>query len=163
MGRHVGRHVRRLARQRRVRVGQIDRHRARRRAIRFGPFTAGVDYSNARHKPDALSTFRTTQRYDTGRGFANYQATQALLVGIGYRYTKARGDASAAYHPVSAGADYVLPKRTDLYLVCAWQRATGTQRTLDGGTQRAQASIGSYGHGGTDTQSIVNLGMRHRF
>ncbi|AIP61964.1 porin [Burkholderia thailandensis] len=128
-----------------------------------GPLTVGVDYSNARYTPDAFSTFRTTERYDTGRGFVNYRATQALLVGVGYSYTKACGDASAAYHQVSAGADYVLSQRTDLYLVGAWQRASGTQRTLDGGTQRAQASIGSYGYGGTDTQSIVNVGMRHRF
>jgi predicted porin len=128
-----------------------------------GPFTLGLDYSNAQYKPDAFSTFRETEKYNTGRGFVNYQANAAVLVGVGYSYTKASGDTSATYHQVSAGADYTLSKRTDFYLVGAWQRANGTQRTMDGGTQPAQASIGSYGYGGTRTQSIVALGMRHRF
>lgn len=57
----------------------------------------------------------------------------------------------------------MLSKRTDLYTVGAWQRANGERRTLDGGTQTAQASIGSCGYGGTRTQGIVNLGLRHRF
>lgn len=129
----------------------------------FAPFTIGIDYSNAQYKADAMSAFRSTQKYDTARGFFNYQATASLLVGVSYSYTKARGDTSATYHQVSAGADYVLSKRTDLYAVGAWQRANGEQRTLDGGTQAAQASIGSYGYGGTRTQGIVNLGLRHRF
>ncbi|WP_175775956.1 porin [Burkholderia anthina] len=129
----------------------------------FAPFAVGIDYSNAQYKADAMSSFRTTQKYDTARGFFNYQANASLLVGVGYSYTKARGDTSAAYHQVSAGADYVLSKRTDFYAVGAWQRANGQQRTLDGGTQTAQASIGSYGYGGTRTQGIVNLGLRHRF
>lgn len=64
---------------------------------------------------------------------------------------------------MSAGADYVLSKRTDLYAVGAWQRANVEQRTFDGGTQTAQASIGSYGYDGTCTQWIVNLALRHRF
>ncbi len=129
----------------------------------FAPFAAGIDYSNALYKADAMSAFRSTQKYDTVRGFFNYQATASLLVGVGYSYTRARGDTSATYHQVSAGADYVLSKRTDLYAVGAWQRANGEQRTLDGQTQVAQASIGSYGYGGTRTQGIINLGLRHRF
>ncbi|WP_321939649.1 porin [Burkholderia cepacia] len=129
----------------------------------FAPFAVGIDYSNAQYKADAMSAFRSTQKYDTARGFFNYQATPGLLVGVGYSYTRARGDTGATYHQVSAGADYVLSKRTDLYAVGAWQRANGEQRTLDGGTQTAQASIGSYGYGGTRTQGIVNLGLRHRF
>ncbi|MGS0891930.1 porin [Burkholderia stagnalis] len=130
---------------------------------KFAPFTVGADYSNARYRPDAMSAFRATQKYDTARGFANYQAMQSLLVGLGYSYTRASGDTRATYHQVSIGADYVLSKRTDFYAVGAWQRANGEQRTLDGGTQTAQASIGSYGYGGTRTQAIVNLGLLHRF
>ncbi|KEZ04438.1 porin [Burkholderia sp. MSh2] len=129
----------------------------------FAPFAVGVDYSNALYKADAMSAFRGTQKYDTVRGFFNYQASPRLLAGAGYSYTRASGDTGAAYHQVSAGADYVLSKRTDLYAVGAWQRANGEQRTPDGGTQAAQASIGSYGYGGARTQGIVNLGLRHRF
>nr|WP_244136389.1 hypothetical protein [Burkholderia sp. BCC0405] len=57
----------------------------------------------------------------------------------------------------------MLSKRTDLYKVSAWQRANGEQRTLDGGTQTAQTSIGSCDYGGTRTQGIVDLGLRRRF
>ena len=64
---------------------------------------------------------------------------------------------------MSAGADYVLSTRATLYAVGAWQRANVKQRTFDGGTQTAQASIGSYGYDSTCTQWIVNRGLRHRF
>ena len=35
----------------------------------FAPFAVGIDYSNALYKADAMSAFRSTQKYDTARGF----------------------------------------------------------------------------------------------
>ena len=88
-----------------------------------------------------------------------YQATAPLLLGVGYIYTKASGDNDAKYHQVSLGADYSLSKRTDIYLVGAYQHASG--RNADGTS--AQASIGSYGIAGKSSQEIVALGLRHKF
>ena len=128
-----------------------------------GPFTMGASYSNAQYKADGFSTFGSTEKYNVGQGFFNYQATPALLLGLGYSYTKASGDTSATYHQASLGADYTLSKRTDVYLVGAYQHARGQIRNADGTIGSAQASIGSYGYNGTSSQELVALGLRHKF
>ncbi|KVT07679.1 porin [Burkholderia sp. MSMB1459WGS] len=125
----------------------------------FGPVTVGAGYSNAQYKADGASTFGTNQKYNTGRGFVTYQASAPLLLGLGYIYTKGSGDNNAKYHQVSLGADYSLSKRTDIYLVGAYQHASG--HNADGSD--AQASIGSYGIAGKSSQEIVALGLRHKF
>ncbi|MBB5398390.1 putative porin [Paraburkholderia youngii] len=131
-----------------------------------GPWTGNLSYSNAQYKPDASSGFATTQKYEVGRAYLGYQLTPAALVGIGYAYTKGHGDASATYNQVSLGGDYNLSKRTDFYLVGAWQHASGEQRIpgAGGGLQSATASIGSYGNqSSTNNQVMVSLGIRHKF
>ena len=65
---------------------------------------------------------------------------------------------------MSAGADYSLSRRTDVYLMGAWQHASGTQGNGKGGTAPAEASIGSYGYSSNDTvQAIATVGIRHKF
>ncbi|KAB0651508.1 porin [Burkholderia diffusa] len=129
----------------------------------IGPVTLGLGYSNAQYKPDASSGFGSTEKYNTGRAFVTYQVTPPVLLGVGYSYTKASGNTDAKYHQVSLGADYSLSKRTDIYLVGAYQHASGTQLNADGTTSPAQASVGSYGIAGTKSQEIVALGLRHKF
>jgi len=128
-----------------------------------GQFNFGVGYSNAQYASDANSVFHSTQKFNTAQGFLTYQATSPLLLGLGYSYTHASGVASASYHQVSLGADYNLSKRTDVYLIGAYQHASGHTVDQDGSVIDAQASIGSYGYSGTNSQSMVNLGLRHRF
>jgi predicted porin len=131
-----------------------------------GPFTASLRYSNAQYKPDAQSGFGSTEKYNVGGAYFGYQATPAMLVGVGYTYTKASGDTSATYHQVSLGGDYNLSKRTDIYLVGAYQHAKGNQRLAAGpsGVVNAGAAIGSYGYNSaTSSQEIVSLGIRHKF
>ncbi|WP_174952808.1 porin [Burkholderia lata] len=135
----------------------------------IGPVTLGLGYSNAQYRRDgdSLAGFANTQKYNTGRAFVTYQASAPLLLGIGYAYTKASGNVDAKYHQVSLGADYSLSKRTDIYLIGAYQHANGQQQVVNAGgqlvTQDAQASIGSYGYAGTKSQEIVALGLRHKF
>jgi predicted porin len=89
-----------------------------------------------------------------------------MLVGLGYTYTHGAGDTSANYHQVSLGADYNLSKRTDLYLVGAYQHASGHQRDASNGGAiiDAGASVGSYGYqAGSSNQEIISLGIRHKF
>ena len=128
-----------------------------------GPYTIGASYSNSQYKADAQSAFASTEKFNTGQAFLNYQATPALLLGLGYSYTKASGDTAATYNQISLGTDYSLSKRTDVYLVGAWQHASGNQLNADGTVSSAEASIGSYGVAGTSTQEIVSLGIRHKF
>lgn len=129
----------------------------------LGAFTFGAGYSNAQYNTDGYSTFASTEKYNTGQGFLNYQVSPALLVGVGYSYTKASGDTAATYHQISLGSAYSLSKRTDVYLVGGWQHASGQQRTAGGVVVDAQATVGSYGYAGTRNQSIALLGVRHRF
>jgi predicted porin len=129
-----------------------------------GPFTFGLSYSNSQYKADAQSAFLSTEKYNTGNGFLNYQATPALLLGLGYSYTRASGDTGASYNQVSLGADYNLSKRTDVYLVGAYQHASGDTLNANGTeVVSAQASVGSYGYGGTNSQELFSLGLRHKF
>ena len=129
-----------------------------------GAFTLGAGYSNAQYKHDGFSTFGSTEKYNTGQGFVNYQVTPAMLLGLGYSYTKSSGDTSATYHQVSLGADYSLSKRTDVYLVGAYQHAKGQTRDATGAAVvNAQASVGSYGYAGTSSQELVAVGLRHKF
>ncbi|MFP3624715.1 porin, partial [Burkholderia sp. SIMBA_051] len=72
-------------------------------------------------------------------------------------------DTAANYHQASLGADYNLSKRTDVYMTAAYQHASGTTADGAGGSMAAEASIGSYGYNGTKSQTMVNLGLRHRF
>ncbi|MDN7177750.1 porin [Caballeronia sp. SEWSISQ10-4 2] len=136
----------------------------------IGPVTFGGSYSNAKYRPDGFSAYTSTETYNVGSVFANYQLTPALLIGTGYTYEKASGDTAAKYHQVGIGADYTLSKRTDFYALGAYQHASGTQATYvtNGGvttrvTQDAQASIGSFGFAGTSTQEMVIVGIRHKF
>lgn len=129
----------------------------------MSPLTFGLGYSNARYAPDGSSVFGSTEKYNTGQGFVNFQAGPALLLGLGYSYTHGNGDTTATYHQVSVGADYSLSKRTDFYLTAAWQHAHGSTGDGFGGAMPAEASIGSYGYAGTGTQTMVNLGLRHKF
>jgi predicted porin len=122
----------------------------------IGPITTGIRYSNAQYKPDGFSTFTSTERYNVGAGFVNWQVTPAALLGLGYTFTHGSGfGPSATYNQVSLGGDYNLSKRTDIYLVGAYQRASGTGVT---------ASVADYGYdSNSNTQEILSLGIRHKF
>ncbi|SDR53891.1 Outer membrane protein (porin) [Paraburkholderia fungorum] len=129
----------------------------------IGPMTVGVGYSNTLFKADGFSTFNSTQKFNTGRAFIGYQVTPAITTAIGYAYTSATGNASAHYNQISAASMYALSKRTDVYAVAGYQRASGEQRTAAGGIQSALASVGDYGVDGTKDQTIAIVGIRHKF
>ncbi|CAG4890092.1 porin [Paraburkholderia saeva] len=119
-----------------------------------GPFTFGGRYSNAQYKPDAQSTFTTTEKFDVGAGFVNYQLTPAALLGFGYTYTHGKGDLNQTYHQVSLGGDYNLSKRTDVYLIGVWQHANGGLNASAADYALTSDSV---------NQTIVSLGIRHKF
>jgi predicted porin len=131
----------------------------------IGPITFGGSASNTRYKP--VSAFVTgnskTESFNSGAVFFNYQVTPAALLGAGYNLTRSSGVSGATYHQFSLGSDYSLSKRTDLYLIGAYQKANG-QTIAGGALVNATASIGSYQNdSGTSSQGMVILGMRHKF
>jgi predicted porin len=133
----------------------------------LGQWTFGGRYSNAQYKADAQSLFPSNQRFNVAGGFVNYQLTPATLLGFAYTWTHGAGDTSATYNQISLGGDYSLSKRTDLYLVGAWQHANGTQRVPEGGgsvLNTAVASVADYGlNASSSSQIMFSLGIRHKF
>jgi len=131
----------------------------------FGPLTVGLSYSNVDY-----SNYLTTAgggndtKYNTGQLMLNYQATQATLLGFGYNYTKGSGSAvNAAYNQFSLGGVYNLSKRTSLYAMAGYQKASGNT-TASGTLAPATASFADFGYdASSDAQSMVMVGLRHKF
>lgn len=106
----------------------------------FGPANVGASYSNSRYTSDGQSAFLNTQTYNAANVFGTYQMTPVVLTSLGYTYLKSSGNSSANYHEVNLGLSYALSKQSSIYVIAAWEKASGTQ-TPGGGA--AQASIGS--------------------
>ncbi len=130
----------------------------------LGAATFGIAYSNTQYGRDAFSRFTSTAKFNNGSAFFNYRFTPALNLGVGYNYTSLTGPASAHYNQVNLGALYSLSKRTDLYAVAGYQKASGHTLSASGAVVSAQASIGSYGvNSGTSSQELAVVGIRHKF
>lgn len=130
----------------------------------LGSATIGAAYSNTQYGSDAFSTFRDTARFNNGSVFVNYQITPALRTGVAYNYTSLTGPSSAHYNQINLGADYALSKRTDLYALTGYQKASGNTLNSSGKVVGAQASIGDFGvNSGTDSQALAVVGIRHKF
>ena len=130
----------------------------------FGNALVGLSYSNVAYKPDGLSDFAQTAKFNVGGAFFNYHVNPALLLGLGYNYTKATGPASASYNQFNFGTDYALSKRTSLYALAAYQKASGKTLNASGATVAATAVVGDYGvNSGESNQALAIVGIRHRF
>ncbi len=129
-----------------------------------GPATFGLAYSNTQYGADTLSAFSQNAKFNNGSAFFNWQFSPALRAGVGYNYTSLTGPSSAHYNQVNLGADYALSKRTDLYALFGYQKASGNTLNANGAVVKAAASVGSYGvNSGTDTQELAIVGIRHKF
>jgi predicted porin len=130
----------------------------------YNAFTAGLTYSNVAYSDYATNAGLGSTRFNTYQGFVNYQATTALLLGLGYDYTKGYGNqVNVAYQQLSLGATYGLSKRTNLYAVGGFQHTTG--KSYDNGVLvDAPASFADYGEDSAKrTQGVVLVGIRHNF
>ncbi|MBC8751868.1 MULTISPECIES: porin [Paraburkholderia] len=125
----------------------------------IGPVTLGGYYSYSEYLPDAYSKFRIAERYNNGSIYANWNITPFVLVQVGYDLLKSHGDSSATYNQVTLTGDYLLSKRTDVYASASYGHASGHN-----GLGVAQAVIAdSFPAAGNASQTLVFLGMRHRF
>jgi predicted porin len=133
----------------------------------FRNFTFGVAYSNVQYNNYATSFGnQNNTKFNTGQVFVNYQVTPAMLVGAGYDYTKGSGNnVTVAYNQFSLGADYFLSKRTDIYALAGYQKASGN--TIDASTGDVVAAVASMGDFGNDAsnnkQAMGMVGIRHKF
>ena len=78
--------------------------------------------------------------------------------------TSLTGPASAHYNQVNLGADYALSKRTSLYALFGYQKASGQTLSAAGSLIQANASVGDFGvSSNTNSQAIAVAGIRAKF
>nr|WP_245753461.1 porin [Paraburkholderia sartisoli] len=95
----------------------------------IGNLMMGVTYTNVEYVSGSHSIFRDTAVFNTYAALATYRFTPAFDVAGAFSYTmasKANGITSAArYQQYSLKEAYHLSKRTSLYALEAYQRASG--------------------------------------
>ncbi|MCG5071835.1 porin [Paraburkholderia tagetis] len=128
----------------------------------IGATTIWALYTNTRFVP--VSGQAT--RFDAYEAGAKYAFTQAMTTGLGYIYMNTRGNNTAGHwNQLDGSIDYASSKTTDVYLLMAYQIASGHVRG-----QPLQALIGSsqtafFGTSGSNAnnQLALRLGIRHKF
>ncbi|AMV48352.1 porin [Paraburkholderia caribensis] len=136
--------------------------------VNIGAASVNLAYSNTRFEdmgsssgPNSLG-YRGTAAFNNVEVNARYRLTSSLLVGIAYDYTRnagAGGKDGANYNLFSAGADYFLSKRTDVYTVAVYEKASG----VDSLGQNAVAQVTGLTPSTTDKQVSLRFGIRHKF
>lgn len=128
-------------------------------------FTANARYSNAQYKPYRdVGAFDRTETFNIGAVSLGWQATNALLLAVGYTYTRSSGNASATYNSAAATTQYGLSKRTNLYATVGYTHASGTSYSTDSNIVPAGGAVADLAStSGTPTQVALMLGIVHRF
>jgi predicted porin len=128
-------------------------------------------YSNVQYSPGVNSFFHNTAIWNTGGAVLHWKPFTTLDLAAGYSYTRAtesNGITSAAtYNQFNLSQYYSLSKRTGLYALEAYQRASG--QTLAGNGRSiidATASIGDGQNGAPSSsrsQVAVGVGIITKF
>jgi len=140
----------------------------------FGAARVGLVYSNIAFQslgdtssgPDP-SGYTGSVHFSALEANFRYQLTPAMFVGLAYVYmnrssigSSSGENAGAIYRQGMASLDYLLSKRTDVYLLGILQEASGT----DSRNLGAIASITNQSSpSASNRQAVVRVGMRHRF
>ncbi|MBB5415811.1 porin [Paraburkholderia atlantica] len=139
-------------------------------AYGIGAATVGVVYSNVKFMslgdrtsgPVPAGGISGTATFNNAELSFKYQITPALLAGASYVYTRnsgANGVEGATYNQGSLGVDYFLSKRTDVYAIGVYQKASGTSSTGNA----AVASINGITPSSNDRQAVFRVAIRHKF
>lgn len=138
-------------------------------SYRLGKTTFAASYTNIKFKDlGDTSSGPNPYGYSGDVTFHNaevnvrYQWTPSVLVGLAYDFTKSgsvNANGGAKYHQVAADVTYSFSKRTVVYILGAYQHASGTNSL---GNQ-AVASINLQSPSTSNNQSFVRVGLRHRF
>jgi predicted porin len=123
----------------------------------WGPATAWALWTRTQFSPlTGSQTF-----YNAYEGGLKYALTPALSAAAGYTYTNAtQSGNSGHWNQGNLALDYALSKRTDVYGLVVYQKASGNG---------VQAQIGSstsfFGPSGTgsNNQIAARVGIRHKF
>lgn len=131
----------------------------------LGAATVGLVYSNTQFRQLGADASLNPEGYSGSEKFHNaevnfkYQLNPFVLLGASYDYTKGYGVNSVTYQQGDLGATYILSKRTQLYVVEIYQRASGT----DSSGKAAVANINGLSASSTPNQLATLVGITHRF
>ncbi|WP_322056180.1 porin [Paraburkholderia sp. J63] len=112
----------------------------------FGKFGVMANYTGTR-----ISYQGSGATLSTLEGSLLYHFTPALVAGAGYTWTKLE---DSHWGQVSAGVDYFLSKRTDVYVEANYEQASGDD---------THAAILTLAPSSTNKQVVARIGMRHKF
>lgn len=135
----------------------------------FGATQVGLSYGNTHYTPGALSTFASAMTFNSIGATVAYQLTSTLRLAAAYNYTQGsdvKGAGGPKYQQVNLATYYALSKRTSLYGLVGYQKASGNTLDPYGNVVAATASVGDVGNGissATSTQTLVRLGIRQTF
>ncbi|RAE28284.1 porin [Burkholderia multivorans] len=125
----------------------------------FGPATAWLLWTRTQFTPLANGASGTF--YNAYEAGLKYAITPALSAAAGYTYTNAtQSGNSAHWNQGNLALDYALSKRTDVYGLVIYQKASGNN---------VQAQIGSStsyfntSGNGSSNQIAARVGIRHKF
>ncbi|WP_213761582.1 porin [Caballeronia sp. dw_19] len=135
----------------------------------FGAASIGATYSHAGFDglgdtsagPNSLH-YAGSAVLNNGEINATYAFTPAFSVNAAYSYTRKASVGAyggATYHQGTLSSAYFLSKRTELYALAIYQKASGT----DSLGQSAVASITQLTPSSNDHQLLVRLGIVHTF
>jgi predicted porin len=126
----------------------------------FGPATIFGLWTNTRFEAITGGDTRFNA-FDIG---GKYAINTAMTAGLGYTYMNASDRVNGHWHQIDASFDYALSKRTDVYVLGVYQKASGSNNGVEN-----QAQIGSstsyFGTSGVgeDNQLAFRVGVRHKF
>jgi predicted porin len=133
----------------------------------IGPVTLMASASNIQYSNLGGTLSGGTARFNNVDVEAQYTFCSFLIFSAGYDYLVGKGVQTASgstvgnqhYHQVVLMGDYLLSKRTDVYLAAGWQRASGTSST----GAHAVADFTNEGDSSNNHQVLVRVAFRHKF
>jgi predicted porin len=138
----------------------------------FGAATVALTYSNVQFgslgsvggvTTGVAAKYSGSASLNTGEVNVKYQLNPALVLATSYSYTKdggADGDGGAKYQTVDAGAIYSLSKRTSIYAIAVYQKASGTNSL---GQHAVADLVGTSAPSATNHQIVATAGVTQRF
>ncbi|MCI3208297.1 MULTISPECIES: porin [Pandoraea] len=124
-------------------------------SYKLGDVTLGAEYTTTRFANGFNNADVSFDNYEVNVGWV---PRPDLSLGAAFVYTHGKLDATGAipnYRAIDLNADYLLSKRTDVYLSCAYLKA--------GGAAPVAAITYIPAPSSTPTQLAVRVGVRHRF
>jgi predicted porin len=129
----------------------------------FGPTLVFGNWTDT-HLIPLVGRSSVLTSYELG---GRYSFTPALSFALGASYSALTGGFNGHWTQINSGLDYLLSKRTDIYALLVYQKATGNN-TIDGKIVPVQAEIGAAStftasSGTASSQLAARIGIRHLF